>query len=386
MADAVLTARRTTRAPRGRHGPEAAIQGLLDEAGVTLNGPEPWDPQVHNPDLYARVLAQGSLGLGEAYMDGWWDCEQLDGLFARVTAARTDKALRPSLSLIGLVMAAHLHNRQSKRRAWDVAEVHYNLGVDVFEATFDKRLTGSCGYWADAADLDAAQDAKLDLICRKIKLQAGQRVLDIGCGWGAFMGFAAERYGAACVGVTVSDVQAAYGAQRYADLPVEFQVKDYRDFRGRADHVVSMGMFEHVGSRNYRTYFECARRALADDGLFLLHSIWANEPYPTIDPWLDKYIFPNGVLPTVGQVAQAVEGLFVIENVENFGADYDRTLMAWYARFQTNRAPLQARYGERFCRMWDYYLRCCAGGFRSRGINVGHFVLSPRGVPGGWRL
>jgi cyclopropane-fatty-acyl-phospholipid synthase len=341
---------------------------------------------VHNPDVYARVLAQGSLGLGEAYMDGWWDCEQLDGLFARVVAARSDTRLRPSLSLIGLVMAAHLHNRQSKRRAWEVAEVHYNLGVDVFEATFDKRLTGSCGYWADAADLDAAQEAKLDLICRKIGLKAGQRVLDIGCGWGAFMGFAAERYEADCVGVTVSEVQAAYGARRYAGLPVEFQVKDYRDFTGKVDHVVSMGMFEHVGSRNYRTYFECARRALAGDGLFLLHTIWANEPYPTIDPWLDRYIFPNGCLPSVGQVAAAVEGLFVIENVENFGAYYDRTLMAWYEKFEGHRPALAARYGERFCRMWDYYLRCCAGGFRSRGINVGQFVLSPSGVPGGWRL
>jgi cyclopropane-fatty-acyl-phospholipid synthase len=385
VAEAAFSVHDQGPAPRA-HGAEAAIQALLDEAGMTLNGPEPWDPQVHNPDLYARVLAQGSLGLGEAYMDGWWDCEQLDGLFDRVMAARTDKALRPSLPLIGLVVAAHVQNRQSKRRAWEAAEVHYNLGVDVFEATFDRRLTGSCGYWRDAADLDAAQEAKLDLICHKIGLQAGQHVLDIGCGWGAFMGFAAERYGATCVGVTVSEVQATYGVRRYAGLPVEFQVKDYRDFSGRADHVVSMGMFEHVGPRNYRTYFECARQALADDGLFLLHTIWANEPYPAIDPWLDKYIFPNGVLPSIGQIAAAVEGLFVIENVENFGADYDRTLMAWYAKFQTNRAALAARYGERFCRMWDYYLRCCAGGFRSRGISVGQFILSPRGVRGGWRL
>ena len=385
MAEAAFSAR--DQGPTRRaHGVEAAIQALLAEAGVTLNGAEPWDPQVHNPDLYARVLAQGSLGLGEAYMAGWWDCDQLDGLFDRLTAARTDKALRPSLPLIGLVVAAHLQNRQSKRRAWEAAEVHYNLDVDVFEATFDKRLTGSCGYWRDATDLDEAQEAKLDLICRKIGLQSGQRVLDIGCGWGAFMGFAAERYGATCVGVTVSEVQAAYGARRYAGLPIDFQVKDYRDFHGQADHAVSMGMFEHVGPRNYRTYFECARRALADDGLFLLHTIWANEPYPAIDPWLDKYIFPNGVLPSVGQIAAAVEGLFVIENIENFGADYDRTLMAWYEKFQTNRTGLAARYGERFCRLWDYYLRCCAGGFRSRGINVGQFVLSPRGEPGGWRL
>jgi cyclopropane-fatty-acyl-phospholipid synthase len=385
LADAVVAAQTRRRAAPGR-GAEAAVQSLLAEVGVTLNGPEPWDPQVHNRDLYTRVLAQGTLGLGEAYMDGWWDCERLDELFERFVAARLDRGLRPSLKLIGLVLGAHLRNRQSRRRAWEVAEVHYNLDVDVFEATFDARLTGSCGYWLEADDLDAAQEAKLDLVCRKIGLKAGQRVLDIGCGWGAFMGFAAERYGADCVGVTVSEVQAAYGSERYANLPVEFQVKDYRDFSGKVDHIASMGMFEHVGSRNYRTYFECARRAIADDGLFLLHTIWANDAYPTIDPWLDKYIFPNGVLPTVGQVAAAVEGLFVIENVENFGAYYDRTLMAWYAKFQTNRVALSAKYGERFCRMWDYYLRCCAGGFRSRGINVGQFVLSPKGVPGGWRL
>jgi cyclopropane-fatty-acyl-phospholipid synthase len=377
MAEVTLAAKQRMGATRGRGGAEAVVGRLLAEAGVTLNGPEPWDPQVHNRDLYNRVLAQGTLGLGEAYMDGWWDCERLDDLFERFVAARLDRGLRPSLKLMGLVLGARLGNRQSRRRAWEVAEVHYNLDVDVFEATFDARL---------ADNLDAAQEAKLDLVCRKIGLKAGQRVLDIGCGWGAFMGFAAERYGATCVGVTVSQVQAAYGARRYAALPIEFQVKDYRDFRGKADHITSMGMFEHVGPRNYRTYFECARRAIADDGLFLLHTIWANDVCPTIDPWLDKYIFPNGVLPTVGQVATAVEDLFVIENVENFGAYYDRTLMAWYANFQINRAALSARYGERFCRMWDYYLRCCAGGFRSRGINVGQFVLSPKGVPGGWRL
>ncbi|HXQ47242.1 MAG TPA: cyclopropane fatty acyl phospholipid synthase [Caulobacteraceae bacterium] len=384
-AQAIPSPSRARRAHRDG-GAEAVVRRLLAGAGVTLNGPEPYDPQVNNPAFYARVVTDGSLGLGESYMDGWWDCEQLDTLFERIVTHRVDKGLRPSLSLIWLVLNAHLHNRQSQRRAWDVAEVHYNLDVDVFEATFDKRLTGSCGYWAKADNLDDAQEAKLDLICRKLGLAAGQRVLDIGCGWGAFMGFAAERYGASCVGVTVSPVQAAYASKRYAGLPIEFQVKDYRNFTGRVDHIASMGMFEHVGSRNYRTYFENARRWLADDGLFVLHTIWANEAYPTIDPWLDKYIFPNGCLPTVGQVCDAAEGLFVVENIENFGPDYDRTLMAWYAKFQTNRAAISAKYGERFCRMWDYYLCCCAGGFRSRGISVGQFVLSPRGVPGGWRL
>jgi cyclopropane-fatty-acyl-phospholipid synthase len=363
-----------------------AIESLLGPLDIAIDGPNPWDPQVRNPDLFNRILAQGSLGLGESYMDGWWDCAELDEFFNRVVGSRLDKQIRISPSLGFLFLRAQLQNRQSKARVWDVADAHYNLGVDVFEATFDKRLTGSCGYWLNAKDLDAAQDAKLDLICRKIKLKEGEKVWDIGCGWGAFMGYAAERYGAHCVGVTVSSVQAEYAAKRYADLPVEFLVKDYRDFSGKVDKIASMGMFEHVGSRNYRTYFECARRAIADDGLFLMHSIWANDETPHIDPWIDKYIFPNGVLPTVGQVGDAVEGLFVVENVENFGPYYDTTLMAWYDKFESNRAGILAKYGERFCRMWDYYLRCCAGGFRSRGISVGQFVLSPKGVPGGWRL
>jgi cyclopropane-fatty-acyl-phospholipid synthase len=384
-AQAISSPARLSRRRRGGSA-EAVVRRLLDEAGITPNGSEAHDPQVHNPDFYPRVVAEGSLGLGEAYMDGWWDCERLDTLFERIVAHRIDKGLRPSLSLIWLALNAHLQNRQNKNRVWDVAQVHYDLDVDVFEATFDKRLTGSCGYWATADNLDDAQEAKLDLVCRKIGLKAGERVLDIGCGWGAFMGFAAERYGASCVGVTVSQVQADYGRKRYAGLPIEFQVKDYRDFDGRADRIASMGMFEHVGARNYRAYFENARRWIAEDGLFVLHTIWANEAYPTIDPWLDRYIFPNGCLPTVGQVGDAVEGLFVVENVENFGSDYDRTLMAWYANFQSNRAAISAKYGERFCRMWDYYLCCCAGGFRSRAISVGQFVLSPKGVPGGWRL
>jgi cyclopropane-fatty-acyl-phospholipid synthase len=364
---------------------EAFVRGLLSEAGIELNGPSPWDIQVHRPEFHARVLAEGSLGLGEAYMDGWWDCGQLDEFFHRVTAARLGARLKMTPALAWLWLKSVISNRQDKHRVWRAADVHYDLDVAVFEATFDRRLTGSCAYWADAQDLDGAQEAKLDLVCRKIGLKAGQRVWDIGCGWGAFMGFAAERYGASCVGVTISEEQARYGRARYAGLPIEFRVMDYRSFQDEADHVVSMGMFEHVGPKNYRSYFEAAHRALRPGGLFLLHTIFAKERWPAIDPWLDKYIFPGGVLPTVGQIGQAVEGLFVVEDLENFGADYDRTLMAWRARFRSNWARLAEKYGERFCRMWDYYLSCCAGGFRSRGISLGQFVLSPAGVPGGWR-
>jgi cyclopropane-fatty-acyl-phospholipid synthase len=365
-------------------GPRGVIEALLASADIEIDGARAQDIQVHDDRLYRRVLAHGTLGLGEAYMDGWWDCERLDDFFARAVSAGLGNKLPLTPHILWLGLSAQLFNRQSPKQSWRVADTHYNLGIDIFEATFDARMTGSCGYWQTVADLDAAQEAKLELVCRKIGLQAGQSVLDIGCGWGAFMGYAAECHGARCVGVTVSSEQAAYGRKRYADLPIEFRVQDYRDYVGQTDHVVSMGMFEHVGPRNYRRYFQLARRSMAEGGLFLLHSIIGNVREDRIEPWLDKYIFPGGVLPTVGQIGRACEGLFVIEDFENFGADYDRTLMAWWAKFQTHRAAISIRHGERLCRMWDYYLCSCAGAFRSRTINVGQWVLSPLGVPGGY--
>ena len=362
------------------------IENLLSKAGLKLNGQNPWDMQVRDSRVFDRIVTEGSLGLGESYMQGLWDCPRLDEFFNRVVSARLDKQIHLSFNLALLALRSKLQNMQDKSRVWKAAEVHYDLPLKIFEATFDSRLTGSCGYWAKAQDLDAAQDAKLDLICQKLGLmpnmQPAPRILDIGCGWGAFMGFAAERYGAECVGVTISKEQQKYAMSRYAHLPIESRLQDYRDFNEPVDHIVSMGMFEHVGSKNYRAYFEVAKRCLKPGGLFVLHTIWANDANSHIDPWIDKYIFPHGVLPTVGQITSALEGLFVVEDVHNFGADYDKTLMAWNDKFQSHRGEIAKEFGEEFCRMWEYYLLCCAGGFRSRGISVGQFVLSPKGVPG----
>jgi cyclopropane-fatty-acyl-phospholipid synthase len=275
-------------------------------------------------------------------------------------------------------------NRQNKKRAWVVGERHYNLGNDLFAAHLDSRLTSSCGYWAEAQDLDAAQEAKLDLICRKIGLKEGQSVFDIGCGWGAFMGFAAEKYGAICSGVTVSQEQINYINERYGHLSVEATLNDYRDSTGEYDHVVSMGMFEHVGPKNFHAYFETAERLLKDGGFFLLQTIGSNTSVKAVDPWIDKWIFPNGVLPSVAQIGRAIEGLFMVEDWHNFGPDYDRTLMAWQQNFDSNWDSLKDKYDERFRRMWSFYLQSSAGGFRSRHIQLWQIVLSKQGVPGGY--
>jgi cyclopropane-fatty-acyl-phospholipid synthase len=275
-------------------------------------------------------------------------------------------------------------NRQRKSKAAVIAEAHYNLGNDLFEAMLDRRMVYSCGYWREAADLDAAQEAKLDLVCRKLALEPGMRVLDIGCGWGSFAQFAAERYGVEVVGVTVSQPQVDLGRARCAGLPVDLRLQDYREVRGRFDRVVSIGMFEHVGLKNYRQFMEIAHRCLNEKGIFLLHTIGGLRSILCQDPWVEKYIFPNSLIPSARYITDAIEGLFVMEDWHNFGADYDRTLMAWWGNFEKAWPSLQARYGDRFYRIWRYYLLYCAGSFRARYNQLWQVVLSKGGVPGGY--
>jgi len=363
------------------------ITRLLAQADVQINGERPWDMQIHDAGVIDRILAQGSLGLGESYMDGAWDCAALDQFFARVLAAALDRQVSAGLALQSL--RARLTNLQNARRAWQVGEVHYDTGNEFFTAMLDSRMTYTCGYWAEASNLEEAQFAKLDLICRKLGLQPGMRMLDIGCGWGSLMQFAAEYYGVHCVGLTVSKEQAELGRARAGQLPIEFHLVDYRSFNSHGeqtfDRVASIGMFEHVGHKNYAAFFEMAKRSLKEDGLFLLHTIGKNQHGGGTDPWINRYIFPNGEIPSLYGITGEVEDHFVIEDLHNFGADYDHTLMAWNAHFETAWPRFADRYGERFHRMWRYYLLSCAGAFRARELQLWQFVLSPRGVPGGYR-
>lgn len=365
---------------------KALIAGLLALADVEINGTRPWDIRVHDDRLYQRVLAQGSLGLGESYMDGWWDADALDEFFAHILGARLPEKVQVNAKLIWHMVRSRLFNLQSVSRAYQVGERHYDIGNDFYEAMLDKRMTYTCGYWKDATNLDDAQTNKLDLVCRKIGLKAGQRVLDIGCGWGSFAAFAAKEYGAEVVGVTVSKEQVALAKKRCEGLPIEIRLQDYRKLDETFDHIISIGMFEHVGPKNYRTYMKVAKRCLKEDGLFLLHSIGSTARTPSVsDPWIERYIFPNGVLPALSQIAKASEGLFVIEDLHNFSAYYDKTLMAWYANFNKAWPRFRDQYGDRFGRMWSYYLLCCAGQFRVRGAQLWQIVLSPHGVPGGYQ-
>jgi len=359
------------------------LEELFAIADVRIGGDRPWDLTVHDERLFGRVLSQKTLGLGEGYMDGWWDCDAIDIMLTRVMRAGIRKHVRP-LALVIPALTARLFNLQSLPRAFQVGEQHYDLGNDLFECMLDRRMTYTCGYWREADTLDAAQEAKLDLICRKIGLREGQKVLDIGCGWGSFAGFAAEKYGAEVYGVTVSREQGAWVEARYRDLPVKAIVKDYRELDGQYDHIVSVGMFEHVGYKNARSYLQIARRCLKPDGLFLLHTIGRRKTRPHGEPWTHKYIFPNAQLPSVASLGRAMEGVFVLEDLHNFGADYDRTLMAWHANFERSWPELEPRYGERFYRMWRYFLLSNAASFRARQTQLWQLVLSPEGVDGAY--
>ncbi len=359
------------------------VQTQLARTEIEIGGSRPWDVQVHNERLYGRVLSQGTLGLGESYMDGWWDAEALDQFLFKLITANIQDNFPKDLALIGSVLKGKLLNMQ-RLRVTEVGEKHYDIGNDLYAAMLDKRMIYSCGYWHNAGDLDAAQEAKLDLICRKVGLEPGMRILDIGSGWGGFLQFAAERYGVSGVGVTVSKEQAALANERTAHLPVETKLLDYQALDGQFDRIISIGMFEHVGYKNYRAYFEKAASLLAPDGLMLLHTIGGHSSTSHGDPWSEKYIFPNGMLPSIAQIGKAIEGLFVMEDWHNFGADYDKTLMAWHERFVAAWPQLKDQYDERFYRMWRYYLNVFAALFRARNISLWQVVLSPRGVPGGY--
>lgn len=376
-----------------RTSSEGLLRDAFQAAGIRINGANPWDIQVHDARFYDRVIGNGSLGLGETYVEGWWDCQQIDEAVRKIMEARLERhfADKWQLGIAALrVLRARIINLQSEKRAAEIAKVHYDLGPEFFRAMLGPTMVYSCGYWKDAENLDRAQEGKLDLICRKLQFRGSDRVLDVGCGWGGFLKHVAARFGCAPTGITISAKQSEYAKGFCRGLPVQVLHSDYRapelKKQGRFDKVVSVGMFEHVGRKNYRRFFKIIDSLMNEDGLFLLQTIGRCRPEGATDPWMNKYIFPNGMLPSAAEIAEASESHFVIEDWHNFGADYDRTLMAWHANFEAAAGSCEEARSESFRRMWKYYLLCCAGSFRARqGPQLWQIVLSKGGVAGGYR-
>ncbi len=357
-------------------------QHLLNDAGVKINGSKPWDIKVRNPKFYERCLQDGSLGLGESYMDGWWDCDKIDVLISSLIDSNIKSSFSFNFKDLLRVTALKLINLQSTKRAWIVGKQHYDLGNDLFSEMLDPWMQYSCAYWKNATDLDMAQENKLQLICEKLQLRKGMTLLDIGCGWGGLAEYAAKNYQVKVTGITISKEQKELAQARCAGLNVEILLMDYRDLDKKFDRIVSVGMFEHVGPKNYQIYFEMINKCLVKDGIFLLHTIGSNKSDLNVDPWINKYIFPNGCIPSVTQISLASEKFFIIEDLHNFGSDYDLTLMAWYSRFKSSWPKLSKKYSERFKRMFTFYLNSCAGAFRSRELQLLQICFT-KGLKGG---
>lgn len=359
------------------------VEKLLNLADIKINGNRPWDIQVHNDNFYKKVLSGGSLALGESYIEGWWDCEKLDEFFTRILSAKLDKKV-VSTKFIFDIIKANLLNLQTKSKSKIVGKKHYDAGNELFKLMLDKRMNYSCAYWKNKKTLDEAQEQKLDMICKKMQLKSGMKVIDIGCGWGAFDKYAAEKYKVSSVGVTISKEQAKFAKESCKNLPVKIKLMDYRDLQGKFDAAVSVGMVEHVGYKNYRKYLQKIYDLLPEGGLFLLHTIGSPKSTKSTEAWINKYIFPNGMLPSIKQIAKVAEGLFIIEDVHNFGVDYDKTLMEWHKNFNNNWDKIKGNYDETFFRMWNYYLLCCAASFRVRNNQLWQIVLSKGGLKKGY--
>lgn len=361
---------------------KAIVTELFNLANVTINGSQPWDIQVHDERFYEAVLQKKTLGFGESYTEGWWDCNELDICIFHLVRTNLESQIKDRMTLKLRILLNRLFNFQNKRGALKVAKHHYDLGNDLFQTMLDENMVYSCGYWKSAETLEQAQIDKLDLVCRKLDLKPGMRLLDIGCGWGSLAKYAAENYGVEVIGATISEQQALLAKERCKGLPIEIRLRDYRDLQGKFDRIASLGMFEHVGFKNYRQYMSVVKRCLAPNGLFLLHTLGNNISVSMPNEWLGKYIFPNGMIPSIKQLGQSTENLLIMEDWQNFGAYYYPTLMSWYKNFNQNWEHLKSKYSETFRRLWNFYLLSCAGTLKGRDCQVWQIVFSHKGIDG----
>ena len=353
-----------------------AVLNLMEIAGITINGEMPYDIHIHNDKFYNRVFHHSLLGLGESYMDKWWECKAIDQLVEKFLLADLLNKIKQDWVTTWNIFKANVFNLQNTRRAFMVGKKHYDIGNDLYMKMLDKQMQYTCGYWEDAKTLDKAQEAKLAMICKKLKLEPGMEIIEFGCGFGGFAKYAAQKYGVSVTGFTVSKEQAEFAKKLCRDLPVEIRLDDYRKASGHYDRVVSIGLMEHIGYKNYRTYMKLTSQLLKNDGIAFIHTIGSNSSCRISNPWTTKYIFPNSMLPSIAQLGKAMEGVFIMEGWQNFGENYDKTLMAWYQNFKQAWPELKDKYGERFFRMWEYYLLSCAGGFRSKRMQLWQIIMT----------
>ncbi|MBH8577586.1 class I SAM-dependent methyltransferase [Nostocaceae cyanobacterium CENA369] len=369
---------------------------LIETGNLTVTNPEgkvfhfgkadseePLHLNIHNDNTYNRILTFGTLGFCEAYMDGWWDEEnnnlvELIGLLYRsnvsskarnqVTIALAFKIITQRLRTLPILIQNSRKNVQH----------HYDLGNDFYQNFLDSTMTYSCGYRLREADsLEQMQLQKYELICQKLALQPGESLIDIGCGWGGMLIYAAEHYGISGTGITLSVEQAKLAQEQieYRGLGdrIKIIIADYREVQGQFNKFVSIGMFEHVGKGNFATFMQKASRLLTANGVGLLHTI-VTQSNERNGAWVDKYIFPGGYAPQLHELTQELwAAKLSVAHCENLKPHYAETLKRWANNFVSNRAKiasLNQTYDERFLRMWYLYLQSFEASFRYGGLHV----------------
>ncbi|HVY72833.1 MAG TPA: class I SAM-dependent methyltransferase [Candidatus Paceibacterota bacterium] len=363
---------------------KSILTALFRRADIIPDGGRPWDPQIYDDRFYRGVALRGAVGLGDAFIEGWWGCTDIEGFLLRIVQSRAYRHF-PRFDRLWRKLRFGVLDVQTLERSKKVARVHYDESPEFYRMMLGPSFFYTCARFDGVSTLEEAQRQKADLLCRKAELKPGWTVVDIGSGWGPFLGQASEKYHANGVGLTISPEQCAYANEHYGHVHsphVEFRLQDYRQYSGKADAVVSICMIEHVGPKHYREYFRKAAEWLKESsGIFALQCIVARDPGWAMNTWLEKHIFPNSQLPLVEQLEEAVDGLFYILDKEFFGADYVRTLAAWRQNLMDNRLEIMRKYGERFYRMFVYYLSTCMAGFMSGKVDVGQFVFSPNPRP-----
>jgi cyclopropane-fatty-acyl-phospholipid synthase len=358
--------------------PKSRVLELFSSADIVVNGQRPWDPVVHDERFYSRVWHAGSVGLGDSYLDGWWDCQDLGGFFCRVLQNGLSSHSWPFWRRQSAVVASLFLNSHSPRRSRLVGERHYDLGNRLYELMLDSRLVYTSAYWHNNSTLDEAQEQKLRIVCEALGLRPGMRLLDIGCGWGSLAKFAAQEFGAVVVGVTISAEQCRFARASCAGLPVTILLRDYRNASGKYDRITSLGMFEHVGQKNYKLFFSLAHDLLKPSGLFYLSTIGSFESNHYDDPWLLKHIFPNSHIPSCQQLFQPMTAFFSTRTFEDWSEDYGKTVLAWLSNFERNWQQLRQDYDLRFQRMWRYYLLAAAATFQTGRSSCWQLLLTPK--------
>ncbi len=331
------------------------------------------------PAAVRAILRNMTLGFGESYMDG---LIEIDGPLSNI--GRIVSENQTAFTKLRFDNLTHLTHRNVKRNQKRFIQHHYDLGNDFYKLWLDQSLSYSCAYFRQPSDtLEQAQTQKIRYLLAKLQLQKGQRLLDIGSGWGRLLITAAKEYGVTGLGVTLSEQQLK-GSRQAAKAAgvakqVTFELCNYQDLADRGeifDRIISVGMFEHVGRGNHKYYYQAVKDMLAPNGLSVLHTI-THETEKAIDTWTDRYIFPGGYIPSTREVVAALPKYdFRLLDYENLRLHYAMTLEEWQRRFEKNRATVLKMYDERFYRMWDLWLASSAAGFRYGELNLSQFVLS----------